>query len=220
MRSEAEKAKCAAWFRDYYARVVRKRDGILKGAHCGRYGYLTLDEVRATKIAQTLQANIDAVDKKRCRKLICRKCGNHRAFIPDIGRKCGVCRVRMQERRHAKYREKAKADGRWGTMKRLAKQRRRALKRANGGTGTVTVADWQWVLDKYGTACLSCGHHCDGRPTVDHVVPLTLGGPHDKTNLQPLCLMCNSYKGSLIIDYRPDRPLAPIAKDPKVIKYV
>lgn len=90
--------------------------------------------------------------------------------------------------------------------------------RANGGNGVVTAQDWLDVLAKYGSSCLCCGS--DGPPTMDHVVPLALGGPHDKTNLQPLCHLCNSLKADTIADYRFDRPLAPMARDPRVIRYV
>ncbi len=174
---------------------------------------------KARRLAKATAAQIakdNQEDERNIRKAFCRKCGNHRVFNPDHGRKCRVCR----QRRKATHTVKAKATGKWGAQKRLHKQRRRALKRANGGTGIVTQADWQWVLDKYGSACLCCGDPCGGKPTMDHVVPLSLGGPHDKTNLQPLCRMCNSIKCATVIDYRHDRPLAPMMRDPTVIKYV
>lgn len=218
MASEAVRARKAAWFRAYYDTTLRAKRGHLKGAHCGRNGCLDPAEARAIKIVQVLQSHIDAVDAHRIKMAFCKKCGNHRAFDPDIDGKCGACRRRL---RHAQKARKRQSDPvAWGAKKRLYKQRRRALRRANGGAGTVTMADWEWVLEKYGTACLCCGDNCNGKPTMDHVVPLALGGPHDKTNLQPLCALCNSVKGAAIMDYRPDRPLAPLAKDPRVVKYV
>lgn len=38
--------------------------------------------------------------------------------------------------------------------------------------------------------------------TLDHIVPHSLGGSHELTNLQILCLSCNSKKGQKTIDYR------------------
>ena len=38
--------------------------------------------------------------------------------------------------------------------------------------------------------------------TVDHIVPVSLGGKNTIDNLQPLCLTCNSKKHNKIIDYR------------------
>lgn len=36
--------------------------------------------------------------------------------------------------------------------------------------------------------------------TVDHIFPKALGGNNDMENLQPMCLACNSKKGSRVID--------------------
>lgn len=51
--------------------------------------------------------------------------------------------------------------------------------------------------------CLGCGRV--EKLTVDHVVPLSLGGNNWPANLQPLCLSCNLKKHTKIIDYRPDK---------------
>jgi 5-methylcytosine-specific restriction endonuclease McrA len=78
-------------------------------------------------------------------------------------------------------------------MSRLKKQRRRAA-------GNLTHADWSLVLAVYGSACLSCGKD---EATIDHVVPISLGGLNDIANVQPLCGSCNSSKGARWIDFRP-----------------
>ena len=49
--------------------------------------------------------------------------------------------------------------------------------------------------------CCKCGFN--GRPTVDHIVPLSMGGEHEWDNLQLLCKRCNTSKGNREqIDYR------------------
>jgi 5-methylcytosine-specific restriction endonuclease McrA len=41
--------------------------------------------------------------------------------------------------------------------------------------------------------------------TVDHIVPLALGGSNAIENIQPLCHDCNGIKGCETTDYRPGR---------------
>jgi 5-methylcytosine-specific restriction endonuclease McrA len=79
------------------------------------------------------------------------------------------------------------------------KHRRLARKKANGGS--FTAAEWRELCRKYDYRCLCCGRL---RPlTVDHVIPLYLGGRGDISNIQPLCLECNCRKHARYIDYRP-----------------
>lgn len=68
--------------------------------------------------------------------------------------------------------------------------------------GTVTYAEWRAVCDFYDNRCLRCGA-TDVVLTADHVVPLLQGGRNDTSNLQPLCLSCNSIKHAAQHDYRP-----------------
>lgn len=46
--------------------------------------------------------------------------------------------------------------------------------------------------------CYYCGN--SGQMTLDHVVPISKGGPHTKTNIVPACSTCNSSKGSKLLD--------------------
>lgn len=86
--------------------------------------------------------------------------------------------------------------------KRAAKNHRyKAKKRGSGGS--YTAAEFRELCNHYGNRCLRCGR-CDLPLTVDHVVPLDLGGTSDISNLQPLCQPCNSSKNNKHIDYRPD----------------
>ena len=78
-------------------------------------------------------------------------------------------------------------------LSRLKKQRRR-------NAGSLSVADWELVLDVYGRACLACGKD---EATIDHVVPVSCGGANEIWNVQPLCGFCNTSKGTKTVDYRP-----------------
>ena len=35
--------------------------------------------------------------------------------------------------------------------------------------------------------------------TVDHIIPKSMGGSHNLSNLQPMCVRCNGKKGSKIL---------------------
>lgn len=60
--------------------------------------------------------------------------------------------------------------------------------------GSHTEAQWQALCDETGNVCLACGVP---RPlTRDHIVPVSLGGTNDISNIQPLCRPCNSAKGN------------------------
>ena len=84
----------------------------------------------------------------------------------------------------------------------LSAEKRRALKCASGKI--VTAREWKDLKEKYGNKCLDCGR-TDVRLTMDHVIPLFLGGKHEIENIQPLCGSCNSKKHTKIVDYRPFR---------------
>lgn len=52
------------------------------------------------------------------------------------------------------------------------------------------------VLERDGFRCRHCG--AEDRLTIDHVHPLSLGGPTELDNLQTLCRPCNSRKGARV----------------------
>lgn len=74
--------------------------------------------------------------------------------------------------------------------------------RKAGSTGKFTAQEWQALCEYYNFTCLCCGRN-DVRLTIDHVVPLKLGGTNDISNVQCLCQSCNSRKRDKFIDYRP-----------------
>ena len=75
--------------------------------------------------------------------------------------------------------------------------RRRARKLAAPGRG-VTTAEWLEILALADGICTYC--HEPAKLTMDHIVPLILGGAHDVDNIAAACQPCNSSKGA--------RPLA------------
>lgn len=71
--------------------------------------------------------------------------------------------------------------------------------KANGGR--LSSRQWVRLCAKYGNRCLCCGAR-DLPLTIDHVIPLSKGGRHAASNVQPLCRPCNAAKGDTIADYR------------------
>jgi hypothetical protein len=78
--------------------------------------------------------------------------------------------------------------------------RRRAIKL--GLTEHFTREQFNGLCARYGNRCLACGS-TKKKLTADHVVPLSVGGSDDISNIQPLCLSCNASKHTRVIDYRP-----------------
>ena len=56
-----------------------------------------------------------------------------------------------------------------------------------------TPKQWEEVKAEWGQVCAYCGK--PRKLTVDHVVPLSKGGNHTKSNIVPACRSCNSKKG-------------------------
>jgi hypothetical protein len=112
---------------------------------------------------------------------ICSDCG---VEVARLRKKCDEClrRNRSDARRRAKA--------------------RRALLRSEV---TVERVGIRYVAERDQCRCGLCGGRVNmalrvphpKAPTVDHVVPLSLGGSHTKANLQLAHFICNSLKGAV-----------------------
>lgn len=66
--------------------------------------------------------------------------------------------------------------------------------------GTIDYNEWIKKCNLLGNKCQMCGKSSDiVKLTIDHILPISKGGTNILENLQPLCLSCNSKKGSKII---------------------
>ena len=97
--------------------------------------------------------------------------------------------------------EKANPD-RNAAIRRRASARHSFLKRSNGLYEDICPAEifdrdhWQCKACKVPTPAELQGSLEDNAPTLDHVIPVSLGGPHTRRNLQCLCRKCNRAKHS------------------------
>lgn len=72
----------------------------------------------------------------------------------------------------------------------------------NGNLGSHTLEQWNRLLDRYEGACPRCnievGRH---KLTRDHIIPVGQNGTDNINNIQALCKVCNSAKGTKTIKY-------------------
>lgn len=78
-------------------------------------------------------------------------------------------------------------------------RRRRAI--LFNSPGSFTDAEFADICRKYGGKCLKCGKQ--KKLSADHIVPVSRGGNNLISNIQPLCMPCNTSKGAKTVDYRP-----------------
>lgn len=100
-------------------------------------------------------------------KAQCRKCGGPRSLGHSFCHPCGeeVARTRRS------------------TFDSVRDRRVRA--------GDLTVDEWEAILDFTDGLCVYCGDPWEHR---DHVLPLSKGGAHTRTNVVPSCARCNLHK--------------------------
>src|SRR5574343_580029 len=104
--------------------------------------------------------------------------------------------------------EKIKADQRkWFKESRIIRpeyfrqfvRNRKEKKKANGGY--VSLQEWEDMKKRFNYTCQLCRKkEPEIKLTQDHIFPLSKGGMHNITNIQPLCVGCNSSKNNRIFE--------------------
>jgi len=60
----------------------------------------------------------------------------------------------------------------------------------------LTYNEWKKILKTQRNRCACCGCKFDKEtpPTIDHIIPVSRGGPFTFENIQALCARCNNIK--------------------------
>jgi 5-methylcytosine-specific restriction endonuclease McrA len=151
------------------------------------------DRAKSDGRSAVWQSNANARKRRKLMTSMCVVCGaafTHRS----IGRR--YCSNRCGAK--ASY-EARKGTPEYRELRNGCDQRRRARKRTHV-VEKFTSAEI-FARDRY--RCHICGATCNSAarvpdamaPTVDHLVPLALGGEHTKANTATACFRCNSVKG-------------------------
>lgn len=141
---------------------------------------------------------------KKFRIKCCPDCG---ASIQSKWGRCAKCakeHARIEQlKRYANdpvYRERMLQAGRkYRKSHRESERNREHIReyRERGASGRHSAKEWRELLDRTGHRCVKCGTpESEAKLTRDHIVPITLGGTNDISNIQPLCGRCNFSKGN------------------------
>lgn len=145
--------------------------------------------------------------KGKCVCLICEKeFYKSMAFIKDgRGKFCSKeCQAEWQKmnfggKKWHTYKHGLSKDRRYWALK---SHERRVKKQNNGGE--YDVKEWELVKKRFKHRCPFCGEKEPKiKLTVDHILPILFGGTNDISNIQPLCLPCNSRKHTKLIKFHP-----------------
>ena len=184
-------------------------DAVEKARERARKWYSENKERVLQKRKEYYQDNQDAV-KERVSKNRAVKTDQYREYDKERSSKPErQSQLKRQREKHyenhkQEYIDRAKQRDKDFPHKALERTHRRRARINNVEGGHFTDAEFHELCEKYDNKCLRCGQ-TDVKLTADHVIPISLGLPHtdEITNIQPLCLSCNSRKHTKTVDYRP-----------------
>lgn len=142
--------------------------GVKYCASCNTTKPLEQFEQRRTKVGSTCKACKNAKQNKR--------------YKTDESFKQGML---QSARQYSNNRYATDEDFR--ASEQVRKQLRRAL-------GSLTTKEWQNICERYNYSCAYCGEQTN--LTIEHIVPILMGGKTNAANIVPACQSCNSSKQS------------------------
>ena len=85
--------------------------------------------------------------------------------------------------------------------------------------GDFTAEDWHTACEAFGYRCAYCG--AETKLTMDHVVPVTMGGKTCIDNIIPACASCNSSKSNNdMVEWFTAKPFYKKERLEDIIKYL
>jgi 5-methylcytosine-specific restriction endonuclease McrA len=115
----------------------------------------------------------------------------HKRNNPEMNRACALRYQQKYPEKHVKattaYRQRNK------DKYRNYSQNRR-VKKLQNGIYEISIRELKRILAK---PCINC--QSKENITLDHIIPVSLGGTHSVGNIQPLCMPCNSSKGGRVM---------------------
>lgn len=120
---------------------------------------------------------------------------NHKKELNAKRRQYRECHKRDRREESRKYRQSEK-----GKFIRTIGHRRRCAKMA-ASVSDLTSEQWARILKNQKYRCNICHKKfAVKRPaTMDHIIPLSKGGDFTSSNVQALCLSCNSSKNAKVL---------------------
>lgn len=137
---------------------------------------------------------------------MCSKCKEPRQLRTKSPYWCTECYKTYQQEYRKTYvvdREaKREANRRYNRSEKgkINKKNVKYTRRSRINTGKLTLKQWKDICNQYDHKCVACGKQTT--LTIDHIMPLSLGGANTADNIQPLCMPCNNKKGATYVDYR------------------
>ncbi|MCJ7634402.1 HNH endonuclease [Candidatus Bathyarchaeota archaeon] len=100
--------------------------------------------------------------------------------------------VRRWRHRHPEEHRRRNAKWRKENKDKVNFMNRRREHMIKGATGYLTWDEWNEIKAKFNFTCPRCGRRePDIKLTIDHIIPISMGGTNNKENIQPLCGQCN-----------------------------
>jgi 5-methylcytosine-specific restriction endonuclease McrA len=173
-----------------------------------------LNQIEPAKREESLRRKAARKDKveqaKQAKRLIsalrpCKQCGKpignkHEGIIGQhCSEACHLLRKR-QAQRISNQKAKRSMTEKSVEARRADRKRRKAIKR---GASTGIAVSPKAIFNRDGWKCQICmrptpeklrGTYKPNAPELDHIVPLSKGGPHTPSNIQTACRACNADK--------------------------